>query len=191
MTGALLLQFKSFAFSATQKMMIAGLQQRDSAALNGALLSVVLGGIVYMLKGELAGKPAVVPKSLDDPNWASFMGEAFDRSGLLGVLQEGNNLVEKVSRGQLGLAALTGKPISRYASRNTLQSVMGPTFGLAEDVLDIAGSAFDERPWTRRDTHRIRQVLPYQNLFQIRSAIDKVEAGINDAFGVPERATAR
>jgi hypothetical protein len=189
--GKLLLQFKSFSISATQKMLIAGLQQRDMAALNGALLSVALGGLVYILKGEMAGKPAIVPKSIDDPNWGVFFGEAFDRSGLAGVLSDANNISEKITRGKIGLSALTGKPISRYASRNTLQSVTGPVFGLTEDAIDIAGSAFDDRPWTQKDTHRIRQVIPYQNLFYLRSAIDKAEAGINSVLGVPERALAR
>jgi len=189
MTGALMLQFKSFAFSATQKMLIAGLQQRDAAAVNGALLSMVLGGLVYYLKGEMAGKPALIPTSIDDTNWGVFMGEAFDRSGLAGILMEGNNLVEKVSRGKVGLAALTGKPISRYASRNTLQSLAGPTFGLAEDALDIAGSVFDDRQWTRKDNHRIRQVIPGQNIFYLRKPIDQIEAGLNEALGIPERAS--
>jgi hypothetical protein len=188
--GKLLLQFKSFSISATQKMLIAGLQQRDMAALNGALLSIALGGLVYFLKGEMAGKPAIVPKSIDDPNWGIFFGEAFDRSGLAGVLGDANNLTEKVTHGKVGLSALTGKPISRYASRNKMQSVAGPVFGLAEDAMDIAESAFDDRPWTQKDTHRIRQIIPYQNLFYLRSAIDKAEAGINSVLGVPERASA-
>jgi hypothetical protein len=189
--GKLLLQFKSFSISATQKMLIAGLQQRDMAALNGALLSVALGGLVYFLKGEMAGKPAIIPKSIDDPNWGIFFGEAFDRSGLAGVLGDANNLTEKVTHGKVGLSALTGKPISRYASRNKMQSVAGPVFGLTEDAMDIAESAFDDRPWTQKDTHRIRQIIPYQNLFYLRSAIDKAEAGINSVLGVPERAAAR
>jgi hypothetical protein len=185
--GKLLLQFKSFSISATQKMLIAGLQQRDMAALNGALLSVALGGVVYWAKGEMAGKPAIIPTSINDPNWGVFFGEAFDRSGLAGIMGDANALVEKVTRGKVGLAALTGKPISRYASRNTLQSVTGPVFGLTEDALDIAGSVFDGRPWGRKDSHRVRQILPYQNLFFLRSAIDGVETGINNYLGVPEK----
>jgi len=198
--GKLLLQFKSFSISATQKMLIAGLQQRDMAALNGALLSVALGGLVYYLKGEMAGKPAIVPKSIDDPNWGIFFGEAFDRSGLAGILMEGNNIVEKVSRGKLGLAALTGKPISRYASRNVTQSVLGPVYGIAEDVVDITGAAASQlpwgdrgkpQPWVQRNTHSVRQVIPWQNLVGIRTILDQVEAGINSFFGIPERAPAR
>jgi hypothetical protein len=189
--GKLLLQFKSFSISATQKMLIAGLQQRDMAALNGALLSVALGGLVYYLKGEMAGKPAIVPKSIDDPNWGIFFGEAFDRSGLAGILGDVNNISEKVTRGKIGLSAITGKPISRYASRNTLQSVAGPVFGMTEDALAIAGSVFDDRPHTQRDTHRVRQAIPWQNLFYLRSTVDKAEAAINALFGIPERAPAR
>jgi hypothetical protein len=189
--GKLLMQFKSFAMTSNQKVLIAGLQQADARTVSGALMSIALGGLIYYLKGEMAGKPAVIPKSFGDKNWAPFMGEAFDRSGLSGVWMEANNAVEKVSRGKLGLAALTGKPISRYASRNVMQSFAGPVFGMAEDVVDIAGSVFDDRPWTQKDTNRPRQALPWQNLIWTRKAFDKVEEGVNSYFGVPARANAR
>src|SRR5690606_28416445 len=60
LTGAMLLQFKSFAISATQKMLISGLQARDLNQVNGAALAIALGGLVHILKGYTSGRDVEV-----------------------------------------------------------------------------------------------------------------------------------
>jgi hypothetical protein len=184
--GSMLLQFKSFAISATQKMLISGLQQKDLNALNGAAIAIALGGMVHILKGELSGRPVEIDWS-NDEEVKQFLGNAFDRSGMAGVLMEANNAAEKVTDGRLGLSALTGKPISRYASRNVTASLLGPAFGMAEDSFDALNAALGTREWKERDTHNTRQLLPYGNLFYLRSIFDNAEKGINEALGVPAR----
>jgi hypothetical protein len=186
----MLLQFKSFAISATQKMLISGLQQKDMNALNGAAIAIALGGMVHILKGELSGRPVEIDWSNDD-DVKQFLGDAFDRSGMAGVLMEFNAIAEKATDGRAGLAALTGKQISRYASRNVTASLLGPGFGLAEDSINAVNAALGSREWTGRDTHNTRQLLPWNNLFTIRRAFDEAEKGINQALGIPERASGR
>jgi hypothetical protein len=184
--GSMLLQFKSFAISATQKMLVSGLQQKDMNALNGAVIAMALGGLVYILKGEVSGRPVEIDWSKDE-DVRQFMAEAFDRSGMAGVLMEANNAAEKVTDGRLGLSALTGKQISRYASRNVTASLLGPSFGLAEDSFDALNAALGTKEWKERDTHNARQLLPLNNIFYLRSAFDNAEKGINQALGVPAR----
>jgi GNAT superfamily N-acetyltransferase len=186
LTGAMLLQFKSFAISATQKMLISGLQQKDLNALNGAAIAIALGGMVHILKGELSGRPVEIDWG-NEEDVKQFLGNAFDRSGIAGVLMEFNNIAEKATDGRLGMAALTGKQISRYASRNLTASLLGPGFGLAEDSFDALNAALGTREWAERDTHNARQLLPWNNLFTIRRAFDEAEKGINQALGVPAR----
>ena len=186
LTGAMLLQFKSFAISATQKMLISGLQQRDMNALNAAVIAIALGGLVHIIKGKVSGHYEEIDWGNDD-DVKQFLGNAFDRSGMAGVLMEFNNIAEKVTDGRVGLSALTGKPISRYASRNVTASLLGPGFGLAEDSFAALNAALGTREWKERDTHNARQLLPYNNLFYLRSAFDNAEKGINQALGVPAR----
>lgn len=185
--GTVILQFKSFAISATQKMLVSGLQQRDLRVLNAAIMGMALGGLVHILKGKISGREVEVDWD-DEQSVRQFMGNAFDRSGYGGVLMEANNVAEKVTDGRVGLSALTGKPVSRYASRNVTASLLGPGFGLAEDSFSALNSALGTKDWTQRDTHNVRQLLPYNNLFQMRSIFDNAEQGINEAFGVPEKA---
>src|SRR5690606_10489899 len=93
-------QFKSFAVSSMQRTMLAGLQQRDAATLNGTLLMLALGAATYAAKEKIAGR-----ELSDDP--AVWAVNAFDRSGLTGWLMEANNISEKLTRGRVGASFFT------------------------------------------------------------------------------------
>lgn len=176
--GKVIGQFKSFSIASTQRTLIAGLQQRDMATLNGAMLMVGLGMLTYTAKEKLAGR-----ELSEDP--AVWLTEGFDRSGLLGWFFEANNMAEKVTRGNIGVSALTGGPqMSRYASRNITGALLGPTVGLTQDFVQTTGSAFSG-DWQSQDTRALRRLLPYQNLFYLRSVLDAAEEGVNDALGAP------
>lgn len=161
-------QFKSFMFAATNKMAIARMQQRDAEALSGMLLSLSLGAMTYASKAAVAGReissdPAVVIK------------EAIDRSGMTGWVMEGNNIMEKLTEGKLGLSAmLGGQQSDRYYSRNKVGAIAGPTFGTVKDILDVTGAAATGEIG-KKERHAIRKLMPYQNLFYIRSWLDGLE----------------
>lgn len=177
--GKLVGQFKSFGVSSVQRTLIAGLQQRDAAAFNGMVLMLGLGAISYKLKMEAGGFDVS-----DDPAvWAT---EAFDRSGLAGWIGDANNVVEKMTRGHIGLSAFTGEQASRYASRNAIGALLGPTFDTVGDAIQVTGSAA-AGDWTASDTRAFRKLVPLQNLFYIRQLFDQVEAGANQALGIPQR----
>ncbi|WP_341914537.1 hypothetical protein [Ferrovibrio terrae] len=175
--GKLIGQFKSFAFASAQRVAIAGLQQRDAAALNGLLLMTGLGMLTYGVQGTLAGRTLS-----DDP--AIWLSEGIDKAGYTGWLYDVNNIVEKASRGRLGIHAMTGgPPISRYASRNVIGALLGPSAGTVADMTQVMGGAASGE-WTETESRAVRRLLPYQNLFYLRRMLDQAEASINDAFGV-------
>lgn len=179
-------QFKSFAFAATQRLLVAGLQQRDAAVVQGVVTMIALGGLVEVLKLKASGREVDI--DLTDPKKAAqFMANAVDRSGLLGWLMEANNMTEKLTRGAVGLSAITGKPISRYASRNITGALLGPTFGTVEDFIRVTGAA-TSREWNQSDSRVMRRLIPYNSIFWLRTIFDQAEAGINEFFGVPEPA---
>ena len=178
--GKMVGQFKSFTVSSMQKTMMAGLQQRDAATLNGTLMMLALGGGVYALKEKNAGREVS-----DDPKvWAV---EAFDRSGLTGWAMEANNIVEKATRGRVGLSALTGEQVSRYASRNVYGAFLGPSADAVADIFQVSGSIF-AGDTSKSDLRRARQMVPMQNLFYIRSLLNHVEEATGDALGLPDNA---
>lgn len=172
-------QFKSFSISSMQKTMLAGLQQRDAATLNGALLSLGLGALTYWLRKASANEP-----TSDNPKvWAV---EALDWSGLTGWLMDANGVLEKATRGTVGLSAITGRPISRYATRNTAGALLGPTLDAVSDVFQGTG-AIAAGDFSRSDLRTMRQLVPMQNLFYLRTLFDRVEKATGDALNLPER----
>lgn len=170
-------QFRSFSVASMQRTMLSGLQQRDMAVLNGALLSVAMGSLTYVAKSATAGYEI-------DTSPERLLREGIDRSGLLAWLTDANQVVEKVSRGRLGANAIMGgPPLSRYASRSALEAVFGPTYGMLGNLTQVAGNAL-AGDWQAADTRTVRRMMPYNNLFYVRSLFDEAEANINEFFGV-------
>ncbi|WP_417244287.1 hypothetical protein [Celeribacter sp.] len=175
--GAVIGQFKSFSIASTQRVFLAGLQQRDAAFLSGMGMMVGLGMLSYYLKAKTAGY-----EPTDNPG--TWLAEGIDRSGSLGWFFEVNNLTEKLTRGTVGVSALTGGPImSRYASRNVIGALIGPTSGAISDAAQAIG-ALSAGDWRESDTSAMRRLLPYQNLFYMRQLLDQAERGINSELGV-------
>ncbi|WP_247997318.1 hypothetical protein [Brucella tritici] len=171
-------QFKSFQLSSMQRVALAGLQQRDAEFLSGVMVALGLGAFTYVTKQMTAGrdlsdKPLV---------WAV---EAIDKSGITGWLMEANAIVEKATRGRVGAAAITGEPVSRYASRNVVGAFLGPTPDALADIFQSTGSMF-AGDTTKADLRKMRQLLPFQNLFYIRSLMNQVEEATGDALNLPE-----
>ncbi len=169
--GKLVIQFKSFAASAHHKIMLADLQHGDTTALNGFLLSVALGSVVYGLKNYVAGRD--IPT---DP--LKVVVESLDRSGGFGYFWDVNNIVEKASRGNIGVSPLMGAPpMSRYISRNIVGALAGPSLGTAEDIIQLGGAAASKE-FTQSDLRRLRKMMPGQNLFYMRRLLNNLEEDI-------------
>ena len=168
--ASLVFQFKSFSFASMQRVALAGLQQRDAATLSGLLLSVGLGAMVYFIKSKQYNKEP----SNDYRVWLS---EGIDRSGVTGWLFDMNNIVEKGTRGTIGVNSLVGgPPMSRYASRNITGAVLGPTLGTMQDFAQGVG-AISTGEFGDSDRRALRRLVPGQNLFYLRGVFDKVEDG--------------
>lgn len=177
--GKMAFQFKNFAASAHHKILIADMQYRDAQALSGFLLSVALGTMVYGLKQWTAGREiSTRPDTL--------IVESIDRSGALGYFFEVNNTVEKLTRGNVSVGALaafaTGQnpePMSRFVSRNWLGALAGPTPGTLLDAGNVIG-AISEGEMTESELRSLRKLIPGQNLFYLRTLLDKIEEQAGD-----------
>lgn len=172
--GKTFLQFRSFMFSATQRMLIAGIQGQDAHFMQGLTGITSLGMMAYAFKQWDAGRDLS-----DDP--AVWVTEGIDRSGITGIIMEMNNTIEKVSNNNFGLRPLLGisTPSSRFASRSQSEAFLGPTFGsMLSTVLKVSGGTADG-DLAESDIRAIRRLLPYQNLMIFRQLIDKIESEIN------------
>lgn len=174
--GKVVGQFKSFGVSSVQKTLFTGLQQRDAAAFNGMMMMLALGAVTYYVKETAAGRDVS-----DDPSvWAV---NAFDRSGLSGWLMDVNGIMEKFTRGEVGLSMFTGEQISRYASRNVTGAFLGPTADAIQDIFQVSGASW-AGDLSEADVRRARYMLPFQNIFYARWLFDQIEANFNEALNV-------
>lgn len=177
--GKIIGQFRSFSMSSMTKVATLGLQKRDRAALEGLVFSVSLGMLSTYFKQLSSGQP--LPETPEE-----WIIEGVDRSGVTGWLMDANNTLEKVAG--IGLNPLLGTgPVTRYSSRGAAGAVLGPTFGAVfDDAVPTARNALTGE-FSASDTHRLRKLLPYQNLFYVRGLFNQIEEGTNEAFGIPDR----
>ena len=157
-------QFRSFILSATQRVLVAGVQGQDHNAMGGMISLVGMGMFSYYLKQNIAGR-----ETSDDP--AEWILEGIDRSGATGILAEIHNTVEKVSSNSVGLRSLLGisAPASRFVSRSMAESILGPTFGsLLSTTVAASNALTSKEPMTDADVRALRRLLPLQNLSVIR-----------------------
>lgn len=153
--GSLLFQFKSFAFAATNKLLISGMQRQDAEFAQGVMSLIAMGGITYATSRLLKNQEIT-----DDP--LQFAYEAIDRSGLLGVLMEVPLTLQKV-----GL--MPGLGTSRYSSRGWLGALGGPTLGTVEDITYLLNRFKNagETPLTDRDSDKILKLMPGNNIWYL------------------------
>lgn len=169
-------QFKSFGGTATQAVLIKGLQGDKARFLNGMAFATFMGMMVYMTKRSLAGQEIT-----DDP--LVLIANGLDQSGNLGYLSDLNNVAEH-SIG-VGVSSFTGeRTAGRYFTPNTTTALLGPTAG----AVDSAGRIISEtlRGEFDRDTLRkLRRLWPYQGLFYLRNLlVDPAEEAVAGALGL-------
>ncbi|WP_447885135.1 hypothetical protein [Serratia fonticola] len=166
--GKLVFQFKSFIFGSYNRATVGGIQAGDAQFYYGLAMQLMLGAMTYAIKNTIAGRDVdYAPEKL--------VLEGVDRSGVLGPLMEFNNTLEKVSAGTLGFGPALGTGTqSRYASRNAIGSILGPSFDSMGKLSDIAtgilSGDFDDKA-----VNSTRQLIPGQNLFWIAPILNKVE----------------
>ncbi len=186
--GRAVFQFKSFALASHQRVLMRAAQDIEDAPLaviSGMSQMVAIGAFLYWLKSVESGRDVS-----DNPG--KWIAEGVDRSGLLAVFMEFNNMAERI--GAPGLYSVSqsafperdqGAPASRYAIRSTVGSLLGPSFGLANDVTQIMGLAAtnltsavglkDEgQSVTAGDINAARRLTPGSTLPIIRSLLEYI-----------------
>lgn len=154
--GRLLFQFKSFSSAATNKIAISSLQRRDARTLAGLMYLTSLGTISAMVKDKLAGR-----ETSTDP--IELIGEGISRSGIAGLLA---TVPIDMS------LTLYNQKSRRYGGKYLLGQVIGPTFGMTQDIGDMLGRLTDG-DMSESDKKAALRLLPFMNLFYIRYLTDK------------------
>jgi len=169
----LVAQFRSFTYTSTNRIMMSGLQDADMAYLNGAMMSLALGGLSYYTWAITSGGRSY--ESAMEASGEAWVYESLQRSGLLGVLSEGTRIGEQIPALN-DYAVFGGEGRNSRRAGSVLGAVFGPSYDMAERLATIAQSL--DSP-TQSTLHQARvAMVPYQNVFYIRRLLDQVEDGL-------------
>ncbi len=163
LTGQLASQYMSFGIAATNKMLVAGMQQRDMKLLGGVLVSLWLGAQVDAFKGWLRGKE---PETLAENPAAVLLG-AIDRTGIAGVYNIGLRMASHVS----------GITPTRYLQRDVegMFGILGPTASTLGNVAR-AGIEAKSGDWEDAGEHLARATPIINNTLHIRQLLNRMGA---------------
>lgn len=182
MAYRLVAQFRSFTFSSTNRIMMAGLQRPDMALLQGALFSVALGAISYYTWAMSRGGSA--QENMQNATMEAWIYESVHRSGLLGVLSEGVKVGEQIPWLN-DYAIFGGEQRNTRMASSVMGQIFGPTYDLSERLISTVQGLNDP---TQSTVHNARVALvPYQNVFYLARLLDAIEGAFNETFDIPER----
>ena len=178
----LVAQFRSFNFTATNRVIMSGLQEPDMALMSGVMMSLALGALSYYTWALSAGGRAWEKASkFDEDEW---IYEAITRSGLLGILSEGQRVGEQIPALN-DWAIFGGEGRNSRRASSILGAVMGPSYGLAERLASVVQGL--DSP-TQSTLHNARvTMVPYQNVCYLRRLLDVMEKNLGEALDIPRR----
>ena len=100
--GGAISQFKKFGAAATQRMLMRGLQEKDTNFMQGILLLMAGGMMVDAFRQKQFGR------DYSKKPFGQKLVDGFDRSGLGGIFSDINNAIERLGNNQIGLRPLLG-----------------------------------------------------------------------------------
>jgi hypothetical protein len=182
--GKVLTQFQGFGFAAHQRILVAGLQQRDANALSSVLAMTALGMTSVALRDLV--RDGKIDEKRDARAWVR---DGVDRSGVLSRVMEMDTMLGKAT-GVNVQRTLTGEDASRFQGRSLVGQLGGPTAATIDGTARALRGAADGS-MTGADVHAIRKMIPYQNFLATKWLFDSVEQGIVDQYGLSPRQNPR
>jgi Tfp pilus assembly major pilin PilA len=172
-TGKLIFQFKSFAMSANNRILLASLDDMTSDKVAGMMAMVALGYTSYAARQTLKGKEVKT-------DYDTFVREGLDRSGMLSIWGEANAMASKATSGEADMFRLLGADkatLTRYASRNMLSTVMGVSAGRVQDLGQLT-SAIASGDFKESDIRAIRRTMIMNNLWFTHRGFTEIEKSL-------------
>lgn len=186
--GKALRQFTTFGFAAQRSVvnpLMQGLAHGDPRAAQALFALASMGTLSYVAKQTAAGQPI---EPFDSPRFAL---EVLDKSNLMGWTAD-------VIFPALWMGGF--KSLSRWSDRDPTETIGGPVVGtvfstyakqLPGKFAASAGLAEDDQKGINRsDLHFMRRLMPGQNLWYARNAINALEDSMGDAFGLEGKSNA-
>lgn len=177
--GMTLSQFMSFAWAAHQRILGRAAQTHDMATASGLIALSMFAGMQQVFRdlysdGEVRERTA--------GQWAINI---IDRSGMLTLPFYADTALHKLTRGYSLQGLVAGQEASRFQDRDVVSQLLGPSFGAAWNASSAIGNALSGE-FTASDLHRMRRLLPFQNLIGLGKVFDWMESALVEWLDLPE-----
>jgi len=159
-------QFKTHAWTTTEKILLNGMSRMDSAAMSGTLSLLAMGAMTQVVKDALNNRRPV--------DGDAFVRNAVDRSGITGILAEAYGFGSKL---------FPSAELDRYKSRNLGSAALGPSVGTifdASQLLTAISNKLAGQEFTDTDMRKARKLMPYNTLFYLRNLFQNYENTLRD-----------
>lgn len=152
--GSMIMQYRGFGLSATQRILMSGLQRKDMSTLAGAASMISIAFMVdYMRRPDYA-----------EMDMADMTFRAVERSGIAGIFSDINGAMEVASGGNLGLRPMLG--INQIVSDPNWAQRTGAVAGpVANQWLQLVHAMSDPSATESEQARAIRYMIPYNNLW--------------------------
>ena len=152
--GSVLMQYRGFGVSATQRIMMSAMQQRDKQALIGITSMIALAGMMDYIR-----RPDYVELDVDEQIF-----RAVEKSGVTGVFSDINSAIEIASGNQYGLRSVFGfQPVIKdptWAERTG-----APLGAVGTQWLNFVYALTDGAATGDDQASAMRYMIPYNNLW--------------------------
>jgi len=152
--GSVLMQYRGFGVSATQRIMMSAMQQRDKQALIGITSMITLAGMMDYIR-----RPDYVELDVDEQIF-----RAVEKSGVTGVFSDINSAIEIASGNQYGLRSVFGfQPVIKdptWAERTG-----APLGAVGTQWLNFVYALTDGAATGDEQASAMRYMIPYNNLW--------------------------
>ena len=171
--GKLVFQFKAFTMAANNRILLAGLDDMTANRIAGMVAMTTLGYVSYATRQTLKGKDF-------ETDYDTFIREGLDRSGQLAILGELNAMASKLTSGSVDAYRLAGAdkaPLTRYASRNVISTLIGVSGGRVQDFGQLM-SALASGKYTESDIRALRRTWYMNNHFATHRGFTEIEKAL-------------
>ena len=158
---SLLTQFKSFALSSHQRVLIPAIQDADRNTLTQiALMTAIGSGIAYIRNEQLGGKEMTLDELL-------FEGVA--RAGWTGWFIDADNALHTLSGGSLSVQRAIGQG-NFVTDRQRASGILGPAAGQVMQMTNVAGDILSGQT----NAKEVKSLLPFGNIAHLNMLFDTV-----------------
>lgn len=190
-TGKMIMQFRNYTFAAHQRVTLRAMQEDQAQFISGMIGMAALGMLGATLRSWRAGDDRWQKFRESATNPGYLVGEGLDLSGMFALPIELGNTVEKLTQPTgfsfnpiktplLAAGTLFNPEASmqgnstRFASRDPLSAILGPTAGLPASVARAAGAPVNiatGEEASQSQANAAASLIPFSSYLGMREAL--------------------